>query len=126
MKQLFLLFSHTLTDAQKQDAKTSLHVDKFIPLPQELQKLWSNIPENNTQISSYLIPLKKYLKLNAKKDDFVLVQGDFGGVYDMVNFCKSIGLIPIHSTTKREVEEKTIGNRVEKISTFKHVIYRRY
>lgn len=126
MKQLFLLFSHTLTDAQKQDAKNSLHVDRFVSLPPDLQRLWSNIPENDKDISDYLFPLKKYLKLYAKKDDYILIQGDFGGVYDMVNFSKSIGLTPLHSTTKREVQEQTVNNTVQKTSTFKHVLYRRY
>jgi len=126
MKQLFLLFSHTLTDGQKIDAKNSLHVDKFISLPSDLQRLWSNIPENSKEINSYLLPLKKYLKLHADNGDFVLIQGDFGGVYDMVNFSKEINLIPIHSTTKREIQEQITGNKVKKISTFKHVIYRRY
>ena len=126
MKQLFLLFSHTLTDTQKEDAKSSLHVDRFITLPPDLQHLWSNIPEEKSEISSYLYPLKRYLKLYAKKGDFVLIQGDFGGVYDMVNFSKSMSLIPLYSTTKREVQEQTINNTVQKTSTFKHVIYRRY
>jgi hypothetical protein len=126
MKQLFLLFSHTLTDAQKQDAKKSLQVDRFIALPLDLQKLWSNIPADKKELSGYLEPLKEYLKSHAKKGDFVLIQGDFGGVYDMVNFSKSIDLIPVHSTTKREVKEKTIDDVVQKISIFKHVIYRRY
>lgn len=126
MKQLFLLFSHSLTNAQKLDARNSLHVEQFISLPPDLQRLWSNIPENINDINNYLKPLKKYLKLYAKKDDYVLIQGDFSGVYDMVNFSKSIGLIPMHSTTKREVIEKTTNNIVEKTSTFKHVIYRRY
>jgi len=126
MKQLFLLFSHSLTNAQKIDAKNSLHADRFISLPSDLQRLWSNIPENDKDISSYLFPLKKYLKLHANKGDFVLIQGDFGGVYNMVNFTKEINLIPIHSTTKREIREQIIGNEVKKISTFKHVIYRRY
>ena len=126
MKQLFLLFSHTLTNTQKTDAKNRLHVERFITLQPDLQKLWSNIPEDSTEINSYLQPLKKYLKLYAKPDDFIFIQGDFGGVYDMVNYSKNIGLIPIHSTTKREAEEQTIGSEVKKISTFKHVIYRKY
>jgi len=126
MKQLFLLLSHTLTDEQKTDARNSLHVERFVSLPCELQNLWSNIPENRYEIALYLKPLKEYLKLYAKKGDFILIQGDFGGVYDMVNFSKSIGLIPLHSTTKREISEQVMGNTVKKTSTFRHVIYRRY
>jgi len=126
MKQLFLLFSHGLTVEQKTDAKSSLHVDRFVALPPDLQRLWSNIPEDKKDITRYLMPLKYYLKLYAKQGDFVLIQGDFGGVYDMVNFSKSIGLVPIHSTTRRDSKEKTIDNIVKKTSTFRHVIYRRY
>ena len=54
MKQLFLLFSHTLTDGQKQDAKNSLLVESFISLTPQLQKLWSNIPEDKRDINKYL------------------------------------------------------------------------
>jgi hypothetical protein len=126
MKQLFLLFSHTLTDEQKTDATNTLHVERFVSLPPDLQRLWSNIPEDRVTIHNYLDPLKKYLKLYAKKGDYTLIQGDFGGVYDMINFSKSIDLIPLHSTTKRETQEQIIDNTVKKTSTFKHVIYRRY
>ena len=126
MKQLFLLFSHKLTDEQIKDAKESLHVERFISLPPDLQNLWSNIPENQKDIQNYLQPLKRYLQLYAKKGDFVLIQGDFGGVYVMINFSKSLSLIPIHSTTKRVTKEQIIDNTVQKTSTFKHVIYRRY
>lgn len=126
MKQLFLIFSHILTDEQKKDAKTSLHVDKFITLPPDLQRLWSNIPEDKKKLSTYFEPLQRYMKLYAKKDDIVLIQGDFGGVYDMVNFAKSIGLIPVYSTTKRKVKEQIINNTIKKTSTFKHVLYRKY
>ncbi len=126
MKRLFLLFSHTLTDSQKRDAKVSLHVEEFVALTLELQELWSDIPEEKTEIKEYLKPLKEYLETYAKSGDFILIQGDFGGVYQMVDFAKSRGLIPIYSTTKREVSEVTLDDTVEKMSTFKHVLYRRY
>lgn len=126
MRQLFLLFSHTLTDAQKQDAKNSLHVEKFITLPTSLQHLWSSIPEEKLDIKEYLTPLKNYLFLHAKQDDFVLIQGDYGGTYEMVNFSKSLSLNPVHSTTKRVTKEVIKNDTVKKTSTFKHVIYRRY
>ena len=126
MKQMFLLFSHKLTPAQKADAKATLGVDKFISLPNDLQKLWSNIPPQLDNLEEYLTPLKEYLKLNANSGDYVLIQGDFGGCYEMVNFAKSIGLIPIHSTTTRDVIEKTVNGKVEKFSRFEHVIFRKY
>ena len=126
MHKIFLLFSHKLTQSQRDDARDSLGVDEFIGLPKELQTLWSNIPSEVKRLKSYLEPLKKYLKENALKDDIILVQGDFGGVYEMVEFCKENNFIAVHSTTKREVQEVIRENRVIKTSTFEHVIFRRY
>ena len=126
MKQMFLLFSHKLTPTQEADAKATLGVDKFITLSDNLQKLWSNIPPQLEELEEYLKPLKEYLKTNANSGDYVLIQGDFGGCYNMVNFVKSIGLIPIHSTTTRDVVEKTVNGKVEKFSRFEHVIFRKY
>jgi Tfp pilus assembly pilus retraction ATPase PilT len=41
-KKMILLFSHTLTDKQKEDAKQKWQVD-FVYLPKELQRIWSDI-----------------------------------------------------------------------------------
>ncbi len=126
MKQLFLLFSHTLTPSQELDAKENLGVSNFVALPEELQNLWSNIPPVLERLSDYLIPLKEYIRSNAKEGDVVLIQGDFGGCYEMVNYVKSLGLTAVHSTTKRDVVEKTVNGKVEKFSRFEHVIFRLY
>ena len=126
MKQMFLLFSHKLTPAQEADAKKSLKVEKFVTLPDELQKLWSNIPPQLEELDDYLTPLKEFIKKNAKEGDYVLIQGDFGGCYVMVNFVKSLGLQAIHSTTTRDVVEKIVNGKVEKFSRFEHVIFRKY
>ena len=126
MKQLFLLFSHRLTPSQELDAKENLGVTNFVTLPEELQNLWSNIPPVLERLSDYLIPLKEYIRSNAKEGDVVLIQGDFGGCYEMVNYVKSLGLTAVHSTTKRDVVEKTVNGKVEKFSRFEHVIFRLY
>jgi len=126
MKKMFLLFSHTLTPSQEVDAKKSLGVDEFVALPQELQELWSNIPPHLTTLDEYLEPLKEYILKNASKDDVFLIQGDFGGCYNMVNFVKSHGMVAVHSTTTRDVVEKTVNGKVEKFSRFEHVIFRLY
>ncbi|HFU74663.1 MAG TPA: hypothetical protein ENK66_00300 [Arcobacter sp.] len=126
MKKLFLLFSHTLTQAQEEDAKVSLGVEVFEKLPEELQRLWSNIPPELTELEDYLEPLKAYMRNEVQKGDVVLIQGDFGGCYEMINFVKSLGLEAVHSTTSRDVVEKTVNGKVEKFSRFEHVIFRKY
>lgn len=126
MNKLFLLFSHTLTDAQEKDAIEHLGVGEFVALPHELQITWSNIPPHLTTLDAYLKPIKAYVRSEAKEGDVFLIQGDFGGCYEMVNFVKSLGLEAVHSTTKRDVEEKTVNGKVEKFSRFEHVIFRKY
>jgi len=126
MKKLFLLFSHTLTATQEQDAKERMGIEGFVKLPDELQKLWSNIPPHLRILDTYLEPLKSYILENASKEDIFLIQGDFGGCYTMVNFVKSHGMEAVHSTTMRDVVEKTVNGKVEKFSRFEHVIFRLY
>jgi len=126
MKKLFLLFSHTLTPIQEQDAKESMGIEAFVKLPDDLQKLWSNIPPYLTTLDVYLEPLKSYILQNASKEDAFLIQGDFGGCYNMVNFVKSQGMMVVHSTTTRDVVEQTVNGKVEKFSRFEHVIFRLY
>ncbi len=125
-RQMFLLFSHELTPAQKRDAVNSLHVEKFVTLPKHLQELWSNIPADLLDLEEYLSPLREHIKQNAKRDDIVLIQGDFAGVYKMVSFVKSLDLKAVHSTTKREVNEVMVRDMVKKISIFKHICFREY
>jgi hypothetical protein len=126
MKQLFLLFSHTLTERQEADAKESLGVESFVTLPTELQELWSNIPPHIEELGEYLEPLKAYIRNHANEGDVFLVQGDFGGCFEMVNFIKSLGFKVVHSTTKRDAVEKIVNGKVEKFSRFEHVIFRQY
>lgn len=126
MKKLFLLFSHTLTEKQEEDARRSFNVEEFVPLPKELQLLWSNIPPQLHTLNVYLEPLKAYIRNEAKEGDLFLIQGDFGGCYEMVNFVKALGFTAVHSTTTRDVVEKTVNGKVEKFSRFEHVIFRVY
>ena len=126
MRQMFLLFSHKLTPLQEKDAKENLEVEEFVALPKDLQNLWSNIPPELEKLDDYLIPIKEFIEANAKKGDYVLIQGDFGGCYEMVNFVKSLGLIAVHSTTKRDAVERVVDGKVEKFSRFEHVIFRKY
>lgn len=58
MRKMFLLFSHTFAQPQKNDAISSLDVSEFIELPDTLQTLWSNISAELKTLGKYLKPLK--------------------------------------------------------------------
>ncbi len=69
---------------------------KIYNLPLELQSIWSQVPTDKDLIfNDYLEDIKKFLMDNLNSGDFVLVQGDFGATYQMVNFCKLKGFIPL-------------------------------
>ena len=54
MKKMFLLFSHSLTPSQIEDAKSNLGIEKFVYLPEDLQLLWSDIPSDLESLKEYL------------------------------------------------------------------------
>jgi len=124
--KMILLFSHTLTPEQKEDAQKTLKVDEFISLPENLQKLWSNVPPEIENLDNYLEPIFNYLRKNLKKGDFVLVQGDFGVTCKTAEFVKSLEAVAVYATTKREVIEKKENDKIVKISIFKHIRFRKF
>jgi hypothetical protein len=127
LRKLFLLFNHTLTELQVESARSSLEVEKIIEPPSELKALWRQIPPDITGISDYLKPVKQWLSENANISDYVLIQGDFGACFILVNLSLERGLIPVYSTTHREaVEEHISDGSVKIVHRFQHQIFRKY
>ncbi|GFR36218.1 CRISPR-associated protein Csx20 [Thermobrachium celere] len=125
--KLILLFSHTLTDEQVREAEDKLNVEEFIYLPQELQHIWSNIPPEGELPLDILDKFKRFIEQNANQGDYVLIQGDFGATYHMVQWVKENGFIPIYATSKRVY--KSITNEdgsITNMHIFKHINFRRY
>ena len=124
---LFLIFNHNITPVQKNDARRSLGVQRIINMPDDLKKIWAQIPPDMENIDDYLFSVKNWLAQNSIINDYALIQGDFGACYIMVNFAFEIGMIPIYSTTKREaVEEHEDDGTVKLVHHFKHQIFRKY
>jgi hypothetical protein len=127
MTQLLLLFNHHLTLQQEEDAHKSLHVEQIVSPPQDVLRLWGQIPPELPQLSDYLKPVLRWLKDVAQPEDFILIQGDFGACFYMVQAAFGLNLIPICATTRREADEKTMPDgSIQVIHQFKHVLYRRY
>lgn len=126
MKKMILLFSHRLTQEQKDEAQSRLNVDQFVSLPKDLQAIWSNISPDIASLKEPLESIKEFLVTNASKRDIVLVQGDFGAVYTMVTFCKERDLTTVYATTLRQVNEFIKDNESVKHSIFKFRRFREY
>jgi len=126
MKRMFLLFSHKLTASQEADAKDSLGVGEFVYLDEKLQKVWSNVPPDMDNIKEYLDPIIEFLKSSLKSGDVVLVQGDFGATCYVARVVKELGGVAVYATTKRDVVEIKVGDKIEKKSVFEHVMFRKY
>ncbi len=127
MSTLFLLLNHTLTAQQKADAKVNFSIDTFLALPTNLQKIWSSVsPEGELDIKS-LKQISRWLSTHAKKGDYLLIQGEFGATFYMVEFCFSKGFVPLYSTSKREYKEEYFPDgSVKRQHLFKHIQYRPY
>ena len=127
MLNLIVLFNHTLTEAQKADARASLGVEAIVDPPAHIRRLWAHVPPDAEALSSYLAPICAWLAETAVPGDFVLVQGEFGATFLMVSFCLKRGLIPVYSTTDRQAVEKHLpGDTVRIQHVFRHVRFRGY
>jgi len=125
--QLFLLFNHRLTPLQKQDAYKSLGIKSIQEPSPGIKKIWGQIPPDLPTVTDYLKHVQAWLLEKAVKDDYVLIQGDFGACFILVCFAFDIGLIPVYSTTQREAVETAGEDGAVKIThQFKHRIFRKY
>lgn len=127
MPRLFLVFNHILSAGQEEDARSSLGIDSIVSLPEELQGFWSGIPPEGPLPVRDLDGLAHWLIQNSSPGDFVLVQGDFGASFYLVDTCLKNRLVPVYSTTHRIYEQGNIGEAgMRNIHYFRHVNYRRY
>ncbi len=124
---LFLIFNHNITSVQETDARRSLGVQRIIAMPDDIKEIWAQISPDMESIDDYLFPVKDWLAQNSVINDYVLIHGDFGACYIMVNFAFEIGLIPVYSTTERKAVEEHDGDGTVKLTHhFRHRIFRRY
>ena len=122
---IFLIFSHKLTDSQIEELK-GVGISNFECLPRNLQAIWSGVPPDKESLKGYLKPIFEWIKSKAKPNDWVLVQGDFGAVCLVVDFCFKNSLVPVYATTKRNTIEKMENGKLIKVSQFEHVRFRKY
>ncbi len=125
-KQMLLIFSHEITDKQREEAKKRFGISKFAALDDKLLAKWANVPPNLDDLDKYLDEIVRWIDLNGKPGDYALVQGDYGATMKIVSYCISKDIIPVYATTNRRIVEEKNGERVRISREFEHVKFRKY
>lgn len=124
--KLLSLISHTLTEKQIEEAKNRLKVSSIVLMPEEIKVIWSNISPYGDLPIDDINKIIRWIDNESNEGDYVLVQGDFGATYYVVDYCINNDRIPIYSTTKREVEEYIEDGLVKTKRVFRHINFRKY
>ncbi len=127
MKNFLLIFNHTLAPEQKEWAKEHFGPCRFIVMPDDLKEAWAQVPSQTKSLLSWTKPFRKWVGREGKKGDLVLIQGDFGAAYLMVNYAFKLGLVPIHATTGRKARETRLPDGTVKMEhEFRFCRFRKY
>lgn len=123
MSRVFCLMNHSLT--QKQIAElTDVYKCKEIVYPEEtISSLWSQVNSTNEKdvIQSVIFWLKA-----AKDGDYLIIQGEFGLTFTLVDYALKEKLIPIYATSKRIAKESRVGETVHREYIFEHICFKKY
>lgn len=126
-KSMFVLFNHQLTMDQQESARTAFGVTSFHQPPEAVQAVWSQISPDANLLAPILQPVEAWLEQHAQKGDLVLIQGDFGATFLMVNHALSLGLIPVYATTQRQARDNILSDgRIETTHVFQFKRFRIY
>jgi hypothetical protein len=121
----YCLLNHTLTANQEAELKNNFGVEHIVCPQAELSAAWSAVPAEKTLGADYLLPFVRWLS-TAKKGDVIVLQGEAGSTFALVDFALSRGLVPLHSVTRRAAGESREGEKVLRFHIFEHVCFRRY
>jgi hypothetical protein len=125
MAKAYCLLNHSLTDNQTTELKEKFDVSDINYPTKELSASWSQIPATDKLDMSIIDSVVAWLK-DASKDDILIIQGEFGSTFMIVDYALKAGLIPVHAVTKRVASEEKDGETVKRAYIFQHVCFRKY
>lgn len=127
MRRAFILLNHHLTENQKDELKHSFGVDEIKKVPSPIQNVWKAIKPEVQFSSSELSGVINWLNENAVRNDIVIVQGEFGASFYVVDYCFQRGLLPLYAASKRQYEEQSLSDgSVRRLHIFRHVRFKSY
>ena len=125
MKKAFCLLNHELTQNQILELKGNFGPEKIEYPPESLSKMWSQIPAVEEIDMNVINAVVNWLS-SANQNDVLIVQGEFGSTFMIVDYALKRNLIPVHAVTRRVAQESREGEIVKRQYVFEHVCFRKY
>lgn len=127
-KTVVSILSHELLNSQVDELKSTWNVEKIITLPEKLKSAWSNVNPNDDLEDDFnlVYKLKTFILENTNQEDYVIVQGEWGMTFTIVNMCFELNRVPIYATTQRKTKETVKDGQVHSEKVFEHIRFRKY
>ncbi|MEE3314820.1 MAG: CRISPR-associated protein Csx20 [Treponema sp.] len=125
MPKTYCLLNHSLTQNQLAELKERFGAEEIIYPSDELSKSWSQIPPTEELDMSVINSALAWLS-DAKENDILIVQGEFGSTFMLVDYALKKNLVPLYAVAKRVSKEVRVGEQVQKMNVFEHVCFRKY
>ena len=121
----YCLLNHELTENQIKELAEKYDCSKIIYPDENLTSAWSQIPTTVKPNKMIITKVTDWLK-SAVEFDVLIIQGEYGSTFTLVDYALKNRLIPLYAVTKRTVEETRVGETVTRNAIFQHVCFREY
>jgi hypothetical protein len=125
MFQAYCLLNHALTSNQLTELRERFGVTEIVYPPKEIALRWSEIPTVTKLTAEQIAPFVEWLS-GAESGTIVILQGETGATFALVDYCLQKEYVPLHAVTKRVAQETRDGEIVHRGYVFEHVCFRRY
>jgi hypothetical protein len=124
--RMAVLLNHQLTGEQKENACKDLNIDEFVLMPKEIADIWSNSDPSDCSVLAYIKKVIGWLEESTSLGDYVIVQGDYGLTFAVVDWCLDNGRKAVYATTERIAKESRDENIIKVQREFRFVRFREY
>lgn len=127
-KTVVSILSHELLNLQVDELNSTWNVENIITLPENLKSAWCNVNPNDDSEDDFnlVYKLKTFILDNTNQEDYVIVQGEWGMTFTIVNMCFELNRVPIYATTERKTKETVKDGQVHSEKVFEHIRFRKY
>lgn len=121
----YCLLNHNLTENQIKELAEKYNSSQILYPSAELSQIWAQIPTDSKIDHSIIKNIQLWLK-DFEKGDQLIVQGESGHTFTLVDWALNQGIIALHAVSKRIETETKEGELVTKKHVFCHQCFREY